>query len=136
MPPDINLILRIQKLERLAASNPNKHEAAAAKAKAEKLRAQLPKDAEEKYDWGKAPKEMPNINLWPVAPAVRRPTRAAVRPSKSGFDLRIEELQNVMHRLSASGQIFAADLCAQFYTKGFLTNRQWQCVDELVEEAD
>jgi hypothetical protein len=134
MPPDINLILRIRKLERLATNNSNPHEADAARVKANALRAKLSAEeqtAEQKLDWGKVPKTMPNINLWPQSRAPKsRP------PSKSKWEFLIEELQQCMPRLKASGQLFAADLAAQFYSKGQLTEKQWACVNQLIEEAD
>jgi hypothetical protein len=127
MPPDINLILRINKLERLAANNPNEHEAAAARAKAARLRAQLPPEP---------PKELKVervIDIWNKTPRKKAPSAASF---KSKHELTIIELQQVLHRLKPSGQVFGADLVAQYYSKGFLTDKQWTCVQQLIEEAD
>jgi hypothetical protein len=135
--PNINLILRIRKLERLAANNPNPHEAEAAKRKAARLRAQLPANAEREFDRrqtaAQAPMPMPNVGSKVWARSWKQQHRS---PTESKWDALIKELQHVMPRLKQSGQLFAADLAAQYHTRGTLSQKQWACVNQLIEEAD
>jgi hypothetical protein len=109
---------RIEKLDRLASDrNPNAHERAAAADAAAKLRAKLP--PERTFVWPQH---------WRAEPKKPSP--------RDKIEERINYLNSISHRLKPSGQLFASDLCAQWYSKGWLSERQLQCVHTLINEAE
>ena len=130
---------RLARLERLASDrNPNAHEREVARRKAAELRARLPQ-RKEHID--------PLVERLRAAAQAQEQARKATathadawKQAREMRQARIEErvnyLNKLTHRLKPSGQLFASDLCAQWYTKGWLSEKQLKCVEQLINEAE
>jgi hypothetical protein len=135
---------KIAKLDALASDrNPNEHERKVAKAKADKLREKLPKtDAATMHaNIRRKYQEMHGPRMWDGRPRYREETPATVERERAAaqerlkIDRKVETLMANLTKLKPSAQIFASDLCAQWYRRHWLSAKQLAKVDELIKQA-
>lgn len=123
---EARLRARLRKLDALASDrNPNTHERAAAKRKADELRSRIPTRRES------------------VDPFIERLKQARRDQAASATVSREEQRNEIIQQLARSlqelkpgDQLAAGELCMNYYTMGGLDQRQWNVVNMYINELN